>query len=499
MSIYINIPIGFGAFFIGGGLVWWIINNPDKVDRIISWLVRLLSLIPIARQHLLHLRLATSLQASVNVAGESINTKAFRLLPYTMKIEWARTGQDAQTFLRDGQVIVRMHPNVDDDHNIVISTIAYLKKGLLPQSRHYVDATLMQATDYSVAKNIFKSAKRDSATEFLIQNVLLPETNKNPQLSNDSIALDNISDLGYFSRIFLIQLYSLGRKLFPATPQKSVSREIRNFLEFLQDIALKRRNEDVNLDFVHPHIRLKVMLVAREETRQRGTFDFVRRIKQAQSDGLEYIYITGFGNDNVRLVELIADSQQKAGRLSILSRYPYERISSRGNKITAICIVAALNISKAGQDALELPGTLYALLEEHIDELRDGKIEVTGLARKPGILSKVIVKSCIAGLDAVTCFTRELGSGSLQAALGQEKLHVIPWVETTEALIASAILPFDTGGITSIQLNHGTKNAFIEVQPNKYSRAIGRNGINVQLASKLTGWHINLKREAKEE
>jgi len=501
VTININIPIGFGAFIVGGGLVWWFLNNPRKVDHILSWIVRLFSLIPIARHRLFRLRLATSLQTVINDASESINTKVFRLLPHTMKIEWTETGQDAQTFLRDGQVIVRMRPNVDDDYNIAISTMAYLKKDLLPQSRHYVDKTLMQATDYTVAKEIFKAAKRDSASEFLIQNVLLPETNKNPQLSNDSNALDNLSDFGYFSHIFLVQLHSLGRKLFPATPNISVEREIRHFLEFLQEIAAKRRNEFVNLDFVHPTIRVKVMLVAREETRQRGTQDFVRRIRQAQSDGLEYIYITGWGNDNVRLAEVIAEGQQKSGRLSILSRCPYERTFPDGGKITAICIVVALNISKVGQNALDLPGTLYALLEEHVDELRNGQIEVTGLARKPGILSKIIVKSCIADLDAVLCFTRKLGSGSLQVALGQEKLHVIPWSETTEDLIASAILPLDndTSGITSVQLNHETRNAFVKVKPNKYPKAIGRNGINVQLATKLTGWYINLTREAKDE
>jgi transcription antitermination factor NusA-like protein len=498
MSFNISIPIGLGAFCFGGLVVFWIINNPDKVERIVSWLVRLFSLIPIARQHLAHLRLATSLQTTINVASESLNSRAFRLLPHTMKIEWTKTGEDAQTFLRDGQVIVRMHPNIDDDHNIVVSTMAYLKKGLIPQARYYVDKTLMQATDYAVAKAIFKSAKRDSASEFFIQNILLPETTKNPQLTNDSTALDKISDAGFLSRIFLVQLHSLGRKLFPATPTIRVEREIRNFFEFLQDIALKKSEEIVNLDFAHSNIRVKVMLVAREETKQRGTQDFIRRIKQAQSDGLDYIYITGWGKENIRFIETIAQSQQKTGRLAILSRYPYERAFSHGGKTPAICIVAALNITKAGQDVLDLPGTLYALLEEHIDELRDGQIEVTGLARKPGILSKVIVKSRIDGLDPVPCFTRKLGGGSLQIALGRENLHVIHWCETIEGLISSALLPFDTDCISSIQLDHKTRTASVELQPDKYSKAIGRNGVNVQLTSKLTGWHINLKRTVEE-
>ena len=498
MSVYINIPIGLGGLFSGVLILLSILNNPNKVERMVYLLLRLFSLIPIARQRLLHLRLATSLQTTINPALESINSSAFRLLPHTMKIEWAKTGQDAQTFLRDGQVIVRIHPNVDDDHNIVVSTVAYLKKGLIPQARHYLDPTLMQATDYTVAKHIFTLAKRDSASEFLIQNLLLPEANKNPQLTNDSTALDTISNAGLLTPIFLVQLHSLGRRLFPATPNIRVAREIRNFLEFLQDIASKKTGEMVDLDFARSNIRLKVMLVAREETKQRGTQDFIRRIKQAQTDGLDYIYLAGWGNDNIRFTEEIVESEQRAGRLVILSRYPYECIFSDAHKISAICIVAALNIATSDLEVLGLPGILYPLLEEHIDELRDGKVEVTALARKPGILSKIIVKSCIDGLDPVPCFTRKLGNGSLQIALGQENLQVIPWCDTAEDLVSSALLPFETQYISGIFLNSETKTALLEIQPRKFPKAIGRDGLNVRLASELTGWRIHIQRPDEE-
>ena len=494
MNVYINITIvGLTGIGVGVGIVLWIAKNPDKVERIVYLLLRLFSRIPIAPQSLAHLRLATSLQTTINASLESFNSGAFRLLPYGMKIEWAKTGQDAQTFLRDGQVIVRIHPNVDDDHNIVVSTVAYLKKGLIPQARHYVDPTLMQATDYAAAKHIFKLAKRDSASEFLIQNLLLPEANKNPQLTNDSISLDTISHAGLLSPVFLAQLHSLGRKLFPATPNPRVAREIRNFLKFLQDIASKKRGEIVDLDFVRSNIRMKVLLVAREETKQRGIQDFARRIKQAQSDGIDYIYINAWGEDNIKFAEVIAKSQQRAGRLVILSRYPYERSFPDGPTSSAIFIIAALNIATSDLEVLGLPGTLYPLLEEHIDELRDGKVEVTALARKPGILSKIIVKSCIDGLDPVPCFTRKLGNGSLQIALGQEKLQVIPWCDTAEDLVSSALLPFETHYISGILLNSETKTAFLEIQPNKFSKTIGRDGLNVRLASELTGWRIHIQ------
>lgn len=493
--MFIYIPIGLGGGLLGGFLILlWIANNPEKAERIFHWLLLLVSLIPIVRRHILHLRLATSLQTTINLTLESINTNAFKVLPHTMKIEWTKTGQDAQTFLRDGQVIVRMHPSIDDDRNIALSTVAYLKKGLLPQARHYVDPTLMQATDYTAAKNIFKLAKHDSASEYLIQNLLLPEGNNNPQLINDSTTLDTMNNAGLFSPVFLVQLHSLGKRLFPATPNTVVAREIRNFLDFLEDIALKKRGEIVDLDFARSNIRVKVMLVAREETKQRGTQDFVRRIKQAQSDGLDYIYINAWGIENIKFAQDIANSQQKAGRLAILAQYRYERLFDDGNTRPAIFIVTAPNIVIAELEVLDRPGTLYPLLEEHVDELCDGKIEVTALVRKPGILSKVIVKSSIDGLDPVQCFTRKLGKGSLQLALGQEKLHIIPWCDNTEDLISSALLPFETHYISSILLDAPTKTAFLEIQPRKLSKAIGRDGLNVQLVSKLTGWRIKITR-----
>jgi len=495
MTVHIYFPIGLGVGLLGGFLIlFWILNNPEKAERIFYWLLRFFSLIPVARRHILHLRLATSLQTTINPALQSINTSAFRVLPHTMKIEWAKKGQDAQTFLRDGQVIVVMHPSVDNDHNIAVSTVNYLKKGLLPQARHYVDPTLMQAADYTVAKQIFKLAKRDSVSEYLIQNLLLPEAKTNPQLTTDSATLDTISDAGLFSPVFLVQLHSLGKRLFPATPDKRVAQEIRNFLHFLEDIASKKRGEIVDLDFARSHIRVKVMLVAREETKQRGTQDFVRRIKQAQSDGLDYIYINAWGIDNITFAQDIAKSQQETGRLVILAHYRYERLFAQGKSTPAIFIVAAPNIVIGELETLDRPGTLYTLLEEHIDELRDGKVEVTALARKPGILSKIIVKSCIDGLDPVPCFTRKLGNGSLQIALGQEKLQVIPWCDTAEDLVSSALLPFETHYISGILLNSETKTAFLEIQPRKFAKAIGHDGLNVRLACELTGWRIHIQR-----
>ena len=497
MSVHITAPVGVGAFVAGGLFVWWIINNPDKVERIVCLLVRLFSQIPIARQHLLYARLGTSLQTTINVASESINTKSFRILPHTMKIEWAKTGQDAQTFLRDGQVIVRIHPNVDDDHNIVVSTLAYLKKGLIPQARHYVDSTLIQATDFTVAKDIFKVAKRDSASEFLIQNVLLPEANKNPQLADDSTVLDEISNAGYLNPIFLVQLHSLGRRLFPSTPNTRVQHEIRNFLEFLRVIASKKSDEDVNLDFIQSNIRSKVMLVARKEKRLSGIEPYVRAIKRAQSQGVDYVYLTALGKENVGFADTIAKSQQQAGRLTILSRYVYERASSVVDK-TSICLVCAVNITKAGLDMLGLEGTLHSLLEEHIDELRDGQIEITASAREPGILSKVIVKSYVPGLDPVPCFIRKLGKGSLQLALGTERLQVIPWCDTTEDLISNALLPSETDCISGVLLDPKTRSAYLEIKSGKLSKAIGRDGINVRLASELTGWNIKITRSQED-
>ncbi|GAC1601521.1 MAG: transcription termination factor NusA [Candidatus Saccharimonadales bacterium] len=131
------------------------------------------------------------------------------------------------------------------------------------------------------------------------------------------------------------------------------------------------------------------------------------------------------------------------------------------------------------------------LFELEVPEIEAGNVEIVGIAREAGIRSKVAVKSNAAGVDAVGTFVGGRGSRvqAVMSDLGEEKIDIIPYVENPEEFIANALSPTK---VASVTLNENDKKAIVRVPEDQLSLAIGKQGQNVRLAAKLTGWNIDI-------
>lgn len=131
------------------------------------------------------------------------------------------------------------------------------------------------------------------------------------------------------------------------------------------------------------------------------------------------------------------------------------------------------------------------LFELEVPEMAGGTVEIKAIAREAGVRTKMAVISTQAGLDPVGSCVGQRGT-RVQAVLseiGDEKIDIISWVETTEQLIANALSP---AKIEKITLKKKDNMASVIVPDDQLSLAIGKNGQNVRLASKLTGWEIDI-------
>src|SRR5476651_619 len=131
------------------------------------------------------------------------------------------------------------------------------------------------------------------------------------------------------------------------------------------------------------------------------------------------------------------------------------------------------------------------LFELEVPEIEAGSVEVVGIAREAGIRSKVAVQSHAAGVDAVGTFVGGRGSRvqAVMSDLGEEKIDIIPYAEDAETYIANALSPTK---VVSVSLNESDKKAIVRVPEDQLSLAIGKQGQNVRLAAKLTGWNIDI-------
>lgn len=137
------------------------------------------------------------------------------------------------------------------------------------------------------------------------------------------------------------------------------------------------------------------------------------------------------------------------------------------------------------------------LFELEVPEIAAGSVEVKGIAREAGTRTKMAVISTQPGLDPVGSCVGQRGT-RVQAVLseiGEEKIDIIPWKEEIDQFISESLKP---AKIEKILLRKKDQHAEVVVPEDQLSLAIGKNGQNVRLASKLTGWEIDIVKAGEE-
>ena len=137
------------------------------------------------------------------------------------------------------------------------------------------------------------------------------------------------------------------------------------------------------------------------------------------------------------------------------------------------------------------PGLLIKLFEMEVPEIYDGIVKIVNAAREPGKRAKIAVYTTDSEVDPVGACVGMRGS-RVQAIVGElqgEKIDIIRWDEETEVYAANALAPSE---IQSMEIDEGARGINVWVEPDQLSLAIGRQGQNVRLASKLIGYKINV-------
>lgn len=140
------------------------------------------------------------------------------------------------------------------------------------------------------------------------------------------------------------------------------------------------------------------------------------------------------------------------------------------------------------------PDLVKRLFELEVPEIYDGTIEIKGIVREAGSRTKISVYSKNPNVDAIgSCIGNN--SNRVNAIIKEirgEKIDIINWSENPKFYIAEALKPCD---VLAIELNEEERTAKVVVPDNQLSLGIGKEGQNVRLAAKLTGWKIDIKSE----
>ncbi|CAN5684632.1 transcription termination factor NusA [soil metagenome] len=132
------------------------------------------------------------------------------------------------------------------------------------------------------------------------------------------------------------------------------------------------------------------------------------------------------------------------------------------------------------------------LFRGEVPEMESGAVEIKGLAREAGVRTKIAVNSTVQGVDPVGTFVGGHGTrvNAVMSEVGeQEKIDIVVWSEDPVDYIKNALSPTN---VTRVDLDNTNSKARVVVPEDQLSIGIGKGGQNVRLASKLTGFDLDI-------
>ena len=194
--------------------------------------------------------------------------------------------------------------------------------------------------------------------------------------------------------------------------------------------------------------------------------------------------------------EIIVNLGQTEGILPIREQVPRESYR-RGDRVRAL-IYDVLQESRGPQIILSRthPNFLINLFRAEVPEISEGIVTIMGASREPGVRAKISVASNNSDIDPVGACVGMKGSRvqNVVQELRGEKIDIISWHVDPAKFVCNALAPAE---ISRVIIDETNRSMEVIVPDDFLSITIGKKGQNVRLASKLTGWHLDVKSESR--
>ncbi len=198
---------------------------------------------------------------------------------------------------------------------------------------------------------------------------------------------------------------------------------------------------------------------------------------------LVYLSPDGHRNDAVQVEALLPPAEQIRGEVlkpgAMVKAYVLELRAKKGGRYHEL-IVSRTH-----------PSFLRRLLENEVEEIASGAVEIKALAREPGVRAKIAVSANDPNIDPVGACIGPMASriSAVGKALGTEKIDICVYSSDPAKFICQALAPERQ---LKVECDPAAKTATVRVSKNDVTPVIGKGGVNVKLAARLTGWKIDV-------
>ena len=279
--------------------------------------------------------------------------------------------------------------------------------------------------------------------------------------------------------------------------EKTIVEEVDDYkVEITLAEAIEKEPEAIDLELGDPFVEIIDPRVFGRRLVATAKQFFAQRLRDIERNYIYEDYATRIGEIIIGVVHQIqrdgvyVNIEQAELRMPRSEQIKTERYR-RGDTVRAV--IKSVEVTPKGPDIIISRADnhfLYKLFELEVPEIEDGIIEITSISRYPGERSKIIVRSNDRRIDPVGACVGMRGSRiqAIVRELSNEKIDIVNFSEQTEILITRALSPAKP---LKLFIDDEKKYCVALFEDGGLDAAIGRNGMNINLASKLTDYKID--------
>ncbi|MFH1566333.1 MAG: transcription termination factor NusA [bacterium] len=286
-----------------------------------------------------------------------------------------------------------------------------------------------------------------------------------------------------------LALISAYRKDFPDVPLEDIDPQIDSLTGEVKILIKGKDKTPPGFGRIATQTAKQVILQKIRETEKQTIIEeYKKKIGQIVSG---YIFRV---DRNVTILDL----GRAQGVMPVSEQVPTETyLTSRKIKV----LVKEISEGPKGEEVIvsrSSPKFIEALFEQEVPEIASGVVKMEVIAREAGNRTKMAVSSSDERVDPVGACVGQKGVRvqSIVSELGDEKIDIITYSADSEKFIIASLSP---AKVVGIKIDEKKRESTVTVPDDQLSLAIGKEGQNVRLAAKLTGWKIDIKGDGSSE
>ena len=324
-------------------LLYFVVNNPEKVERIAGWFLRFFAW---GDARIRRRSITLSLQGRINTYGRFVDMEAEGTMPFNMRLEFVKEVDRAQFEPDDETVIVRIRDRIDDDLNLVHAMLVFCTIGVIPRARPYLATELNGAIDITMTRKLLHSLKHHSALQYLQDEVVPAEAAQKPGLVDYCRTLDLLDELGILTRVVLSDIRDFGATVETRYPDSHHAQEAAKYLEYVEQVATKEVGEELQQKGHHGrYITTAFAFIgSAEKMTFTGESAYTNHLKWLRDHGYRKVYLWARGDPQerrsygIQMAERVAASAEREKVATIIRSEKFHAIAQDGTNRPNILI-----------------------------------------------------------------------------------------------------------------------------------------------------------------